>query len=140
MEYPDYCLRGIRNKDFLVPGEKAAASNLFFLGNGKLRSSGWREGSINWQDDENAIDFTMNIQSENGGDFAFKAGVAVLARERLDYVVRLGQAMGRFAYERQQLPENPYHGNLLLKDDTSKHIAIQIAGVLALGCEVIERP
>jgi hypothetical protein len=138
MEYPDNCLRGILNDSFLVRGEKKAAPHLFYFNDAPERGDGWKERSINWQDDDDALGFTLSYRDEGSEEFKFKAGVAVLARDEIDLVMRLRHAIDNLKYERQGLEGNPYHGNLLLRAGTPLSVERMIGAALALTAEVID--
>lgn len=138
MDYAEFCLRGILNDSFLVPGKKEAAPHLFYFNDAPERD-GWKERSINWQDDEKALEFTLNFRDEGSKEFKFKAGVVRLAREEVDSIMRLRNALGILIYERRPLDGNAYHGNLLLKSDTPTFVERMIGGALALAAEVVDR-
>lgn len=101
------------------------------------RQDGWIEESINWRDDEEAISFTLNAKRDDDTP-KYKIGIAVLPRYHLDWI---GKTYGRsvFAYERNPLPDNSYHGNLLLGsliEEGGKPLKKQISEVLASHAEV----
>jgi len=62
----------------------------------------------------------------------FKGGIAVLPTQQLRHVKNLLGYKEFFDYERNGLPENPFHGNLLWKtqgaDKLYKRIPIMLAG------------
>jgi hypothetical protein len=129
MSYPEKCLRGIINESFLEDGK--VTSPLFYFDNKHRRPDGWIELSINWHDDDNAIDSTLKQRRESG-ELKFKAGVAILPRKGLDEIKMWDSIGGRLAYERQPLSENKYHGNILLNHEVSPRIAKMIAASIAL--------
>lgn len=139
MAYPDNCIRGVLNDTFLVPGEEKAAPHLFYFDDAPERDDGWKERSINWQDDGQAIDFTLNQRREDDGEILFRTGVAVLPRARIDWLIRVQNVVGILGYERQKLPTNRYHGNILLRKDTSTTVMRMIGGTLALFSEIVRR-
>ena len=120
MTYPDYCIKGITNETFLIPNSVQAAPNLFQFHKERVRDDGWIEESVNWQDDENAIHFTMN-QTKADGSIQFECGVAILPLNKIDELRSRPGFNDVLEYERQTLSENPYHGNILVKSEIHTH-------------------
>lgn len=134
-EFPKEFLRGIPTKDFISDGHVNA--NAFkFDDMGRL--DGKKELSINWLDNDEAILLALNQRKDNG-KIQFSAGVA---RLDLDYVKLIFQsiAAGVFSYERSPLPDNQYHGNLLLGscDNPTKQL-IMSGLALAAGTNIIQQ-
>jgi hypothetical protein len=102
------------------------------------RNDGWTEDSINWMDDKDAMEFTLN-QVKDSGELQFKMGVAILPRAELDRIKRRHGFAGHFDYERAPIEENQYHGNLLLRSDVSKHLKNMIRSALALAAQIVLR-
>jgi hypothetical protein len=127
--YPRRCIRGIRSKDhFHEDGILGAAA--FQFEHNPQRQDSFMEASVNWEDDPSVIDFTMNRKKGNTDEFEFKAGVAVVSLERLRAGLRQFVESGALAYERNSLPDNRYHGNLLVKDSMAKPtIRLVMAGM-----------
>lgn len=139
MSYPDELIRGIASKDYIDEDGRTSAS-LFQFGD-TIREDGFSEASINWLDDESAIDCAMK-QLKKDGSIQFKAGVAILPRDWIDMLMRQQTGKGVLNYERAQLEDNPYHGNLLRKDrDIDKKIKNVIAASIAMGVKrIIKHP
>jgi hypothetical protein len=138
MSFPDNCLKGIPNGDFLVD-EKTAATHLFFFEGRDKGEDGWIESSVNWEDDNRAIDFTLHQSKPGSDEPQFRAGVAVLPRHHIDSTNRLPTVGGVLSYERAALATNSYHGNLLLRSEVKRLKMKQIAAHLAL-CAVVVPP
>jgi len=136
MPYPDNCIKGIPNANCLLDDGAIASLTLFAFHGDRSRSDGWIEESINWMDDEHAIDATL-AQTKDG-DFQLKVGVALIPRSELDKLKKR-TGTGSFDYERARLPDNDYHGNLLLKEDVEKTLKTMIRSALALAAEIIPR-
>lgn len=134
MSFPDNCIRGIISEDFLVDDETTGAHFFFF----KEEDDGWVEQSINWEDDDSVIGFTLNQRKENG-EIKFKVGVVIIPRGAIDRLSKLPNVVGKISYERQSLKDNPYHGNILLKENVPKHTMKMIAAGLALAVANIVR-
>lgn len=135
MTFPENCLRGIPNSSFL-DADGSVGSHLFYFRPEDVRDDGWTEQSVNWEDDLQAIEFTLNQEKEEGGK-QFKAGVVILPRREIDRLNRQPTVNGVLSYERQQLDDNPYHGNLLLKTEVCKRVMKKIAAGLALHVSTI---
>ena len=81
MSYPDDCLRGIPNSEFVADGKVRA--HLFRFDDKNARQDGCITVSINWNDDNNAVPFTLN-QKDQDGNIQFEEGVAIISRESID--------------------------------------------------------
>jgi hypothetical protein len=130
-EYPSNCIKGIPHKDFLLEGG-FVRPDLFNFDSKHLRKDGWIEQSINWEDNETVIEFTLK-QVKGDGDIHFKAGVALIPTEELDRLKRRPSCKDKIAYERKRLEDNPYHGNLLILNDLPKHVKKAIPSYLMLS-------
>ena len=131
MQLPDNCIKGIPNKDFVIEDGNVAAHLFNFDSKHNRPDDDLCEQSINWQDDEDAIEFTLK-QKKDDGTIQFKAGAAIIPREEIDRLSKLSTVKEVLSYERRKLDNNPYHGNLLLKKDVPKPTMRMIAASLAL--------
>lgn len=129
MAFPDNCIRGIPNEQF-VNEEGTLGSDLFYFQDVD-RGDGWREQSINWEDDEDAIGLTL-AQTRDDRQPKFRAGVAILPRTEIDRINLQPTVADLLGYERAPINGNPYHGNILLRAGTSKRTMKLIAASLAL--------
>jgi hypothetical protein len=134
MEFPDHCIRGIPNSACLVEGRPIAYLTLFEFHRHSSKEQGWKEESINWMDDEDAIDFTLR-QTNADGELQFKVGVAILPHIELNKLKK--RHTGFFDYERRPIEGNTYHGNLLLSDSIRKERKTLIRARLANMSEVV---
>lgn len=130
MAFPDNCIRGIPNDQF-ISEEGTLGSDLFYFQDVD-RGDGWREQSINWEDDEKAIGLTL-AQTRDDGQLQFRAGAAILPRTEIDRINRQPTVSDLLDYERDPINGNLYHGNILLKAGTSKRTMKLIAAGLALA-------
>jgi len=145
MAYPESCLRGIPSKDF-VTEDGSPGAHLFYFRKENCRPDGLIAESINWEDNEQVLDLTLNQKRANG-DFQFQAGVVRIPRGELDRLARQPTVDGLLSYERQEilgdpaLPGNPHHGNLLLKASVPPGTMKKIAAGIALAVSaIIGRP
>ncbi|NQU35620.1 MAG: hypothetical protein HQ521_20530 [Bacteroidetes bacterium] len=131
MNFPEECIRGAREDQIYLENDNyIAGSNLFYFN--KLDdpdSSGWKGNSINWKDDENAIEFTLN--QEKNGKKQFNAGAAIVPHTQLKKINRMPLVKGRLQFERDKLDDNPYHGNLLLGSNVTPRTMKVIAACIA---------
>jgi len=133
MSFPDNSIRGIPDKSFMT--NDSFGSHLFYFKKEHTRDDGWIEQSINWEDDDSAIEFTLNQRKENGQK-QFKVGVLIIPRDEIDRLKRRPTVSGILSYERQYLENNPYHGNILLQSNVPKPIMKRMAAGLALAVSI----
>jgi len=132
-ELPSHCLRGLRRKDWV---DGTVVQTLAFIPD-RTTSGGpadeFHETSINWEDDETVLAFTLDrrLQSEHG--------VARLSRVQIDSIRQLRTCIGQLEYERKTEDDNPHHGNLLYRKGCTKPLEKMIASALALDAEFIPR-
>lgn len=130
MAYPDNCIRGIPNDNFITP-EGHVISGLFSFQENPERSDGWKELSINWEEDDNALRILFE-QRKGTGEIQFKVGGARIPRDEIDRLNKRPMISGFLSYEKQSLEDNPYHGNILIRLGLSKPIESSIKGALAV--------
>lgn len=141
MCYPENFLRGIKNSTYLSEDGHVRA-HLFHFDNNQ-ENNRW-EQSINWEDDDSAIDYTLNYTGDDDV-LLFGAGLAVVPRDCLECIGNWHTIEGNLSYdhcESPDNPDNPYHGNILLASSVPKRIMKMVAGAIALavseiipGCE-----
>lgn len=127
--YPISFYRGLANKDFISNGQVLASAFQF---DDKIREDGYKELSINWDDDDNSLNILLTQRKDNG-KIQFVAGAAKLDLQRVNLILNEHINNGNFKYERRQLPQNKYHGNLLLCGTVNKQIRSLISHGLALA-------
>ena len=130
MTLPNTCLRGIPN-DTYINSDGAVGSHLFHF-NDPDRGDGWIPLSINWEDDDGAMTMILR-QTRPNGELQFKTGAVRLPKREMDRLNDSPNVRGLLSYERQAVPQNDYHGNLLLSAGASKPTMKQIAAGLALA-------
>ena len=140
LDFPNYCIRGIRKKSFFYDDTDTASSALYIPDSrtSKDRSDGGSETSINWEDNDKVLEFTLQSLDENSL-IAFPYGAVRLARNALDDVNKLASTINTITYERQERPGNPYHGNIVYKSGLAHHIITMIANVLAASSSNVQR-
>jgi hypothetical protein len=132
--FPDYCLRGISDPDW-IDEEDAPTSSLFQFNN-VHRVDGFSEESINWMDDNGSLE-ELFLQRKEDNTIQFKYGAAVLPRKELDKIKKGKWIKDRLLYERDRIEGNDYHGNILLRKETPKRRKRIICALLANSVEEI---
>lgn len=141
MDYPDELLRGVNNSsnEFVTP--------LGFLTKNVFRiddydeeargNDGFREISVTWLDCEEAILVLKDQLNERKGTQQFQGGYCRINRTKMELMMQAYTNVGRFKYERRPMEAttinkaNPYHGNLLVKNDLATNDMINIQASLA---------
>ena len=82
MSYPDFCIRGIINDTFVLDGVYAAPPLFNFI-NVTSRTDNNNELSINWEDNDGVVEFTLN-QKKTDGTIKFKTGIAKVPISAID--------------------------------------------------------
>jgi hypothetical protein len=128
-EYSNEFLRGISSTDYVSNGQVLYTAFKFDVI--PDRNDHMLESSINWLDDDGAIEEVLNQRKDNG-KIQFSAGAAKL---NLDTVKLFFTNIPKdaFSYERAVVPGNAYHGNLLLSESCDKNIRHLIMNGLALA-------
>jgi len=136
--YPDKFIRGISSHTHVIDG---IATSQIFTFSDKSRDDGFHETSINWCDDENTLPFTME-QRKADGSHRFQYGAAIIERIYADKLIKKPALKNIFKYNRDMIPDNKYHGNLLFKPEDAvkkRQFLNIIASALASYAQVIPR-
>lgn len=141
--YPEACLRGIRVGKWIVEnpdGNVLAGAAYEFESSSRtgLRQEGWREASINWEDDAEAVPFTRTQKNAKG--LLHQHGVGRLSVADIERCRSLMPASDRLRFERRpdpEQPENRYHGNLLVDPEVPLGFQRLVAGALGLATRVV---
>ena len=137
MKFPDRLIRGISNISDVDVDECVVMSGAFSFKD-VAREDSYKELSINWLDNHGAIREANNKKKDNG-EIQFKAGIALLNRKKIDYILRDHIEQKRFNYERKPIEGNEYHGNLLIKSTVKKQIErIIVAGICLCVDKILE--
>lgn len=148
--YPDELYRGVSTpNDITKEGYATAAIFKFPDYEPELRDDdGFCEVSVNWNDDEGALRTLLDWHKPGNEQKQFRAGYCIIQRTVLQLVLKQYMDENHFGYERRPVEpmvendyqSNPYHGNLLMKNDISTQIKKNIQHVLAtLAGSVIRR-
>lgn len=85
----------------------------------EIRTDNKEEVSINWLDDSRAIEIALN-QKNAKGEKQFKAGVVKLELKKVKDVLLNIPTKNIVEFERNELEDNKYHGNILIDASTPK--------------------
>jgi hypothetical protein len=135
MDYADKLLRGISNPQW-IDAEGRPSGELFQF-DVSSRIEGFSETSINWYDDEGALEHILSQRKKDEDTFQFKAGAAVIPRNSIDFLVNQPLYNGLIKYDRDELPDNKYHGNILRKTDLPKQTRNIISQSIAITIESV---
>jgi hypothetical protein len=89
------------------------------------RQDSGSETSINWEDNDTVLDFTLRNPSHYGA--------AHLQCITIDYLNTQPGSLNALTYERDPKEDNPYHGNIVFRQGLSNPAKRMIAGFLALA-------
>lgn len=130
MSFPDNMIRGINSKN-LIQEDGLVSTDVFYFTDDHTRDDGTFEQSINWEDEENVILFSLK-QKKDDGNLQFGGGVAILNRHEIDRLSKLPTISEALSYDRAPIENNPYHGNLLLSAGVTRPRRKLIAATLAI--------
>jgi hypothetical protein len=136
MNYPEKMLRGISDQNW-IDADGRISSAVFQFDPGHDRIDDFEEASINWYDEEDALEIILTQQKESDGSLQFKGGVAVLPKNWVDTMMKNPSGTGIINYERRETPNNKYHGNLLRLSSLPKNQRTMVSATLAMGVEKI---
>ena len=130
-EFPEEFWRGIANKDFVKDGYVLPSAFQF---DNDIREDGFKELSINWNDDDEALKKILEQRKENG-KIQFSVGAANLNLSRVKQLLSMYIDRKQFSYERKELEDNEYHGNLLVLGTLDKQLRLMISSCLAVAAD-----
>ena len=137
---PDKFYRGISSADAIsAEGYITEAAFSFDKFDRNPRSDDYCELSINWNDDDGALLTLLSQRKPFKDEPQFKIGYCSIQKSMMRNLFRQYIVNENFTYERRPIQkdeindivENPYHGNLLLKKDVSKALKKNIQCGLA---------
>lgn len=140
-DFPENCLRGVFSSKHIVK-ETGGVSFEVFIPNTKTsenREDRGEEVSINWEDDESVLEFTLNCRKENGY-FLFPNGAVKLKHKYINRINTLPTMENPISCERREIKDNPYHGNIVYREGLTPKVKKMIAYYLAVhASSVISR-
>lgn len=137
---PEYCFRGIPKIEFIK--DKLLLPEALQFEKVEGRTDDYLENSINWEDDENAVQEIFN-QVKRDGEIQFKAGAAHINIQKVKAMLQSFIDTKEFAYERKVIYDeygnvvNSYHGNFLVSSKLNKSHRNMISSGIAFATEEI---
>lgn len=133
-ELPENCLRGIHNT--LTGSKKILSieylnSGHFMFNKNEDRKDDFDEMSINWWDEDDVVMFTLN-QKNAKGYYQYKYGAALLGVEEITKISRWVKIFDDIRLEKQKIPGNDYHGNILVSKNVNSNRRNLFGGMMAL--------
>jgi hypothetical protein len=99
------------------------------------REDGGKETSVNWEDDFQVENFTLADRSNA------QYGAARISTVHIFQVSGTAMAVATpLSCERQRLPQNQYHGNIVYSAKVSKRMEKMLAAALALKSMFVPQP
>ena len=135
MPFAEDFIKGIPHEQYLLE-EGGVATHLFGFKSSTGRNDNKLEQSINWNDDDQAINFTLN-QTKEDGSIQFRHGVVTVPLEEIERLNNRPYIKDMISCERSFVEGNPYHGNLLIPDNVSKPTRNLVSAGLALAVSKI---
>ena len=145
-DYPEEFIRGVPKKSdqFITPEGYPTQAVFLFDDYCKERNDGFQELSINWVDDEGAVEVLLNQINTRKGCIQFEGGYCRLSRLGF-HSLSVYFDNGHISYERKPIEGNPergiqankYHGNLLMKNEISRQAKINIQVALAVMSGIV---
>ena len=132
-DFPDNCIRGIAKRT-QISIDRANVLAAVFMPNSKTaetREDGCQETSINWEDNEEVMSFTLNHRPSPDQFFSYPNGAVRVPRAKIDDINTFNGTQDGVFYERQKIPGNDYHGNIVFKKELTKTQINFIANMLA---------
>lgn len=136
--FPDHFVRGLRRQDHVTA---EGVSLLAFVPDRRTardRADNGQEASVNWEDDDTVVDFTLDERDEQGLP-KYIYGVARLETKWIDDVNGYPGTRDMLARERAPLPGNPYHGNIVFRGNAEAIVIKMVAANLASRAHIIRR-
>lgn len=118
--YPDRCARGLSQQLVTIFHGEELVGNSAFQFQQSNKNKELLECSINWVDDPGAIN---QIQEETKPNGYLKYQHGIVCIRRVDIDQSNNRWIQRLTYNRDILPDNPYHGNLIIpREYTAKRV------------------
>lgn len=131
-DFSNRFIRGIINEQYVSEDGYPLGSLYHFRfsvpGN---RTDNFKEESINWDDDENALRHIILQKKKDTIKPQFSYGAAITDLSIIEALARNKRYKDIFCYERKPIDGNDYHGNLLFSASASKIAMLQLADCIA---------
>ncbi len=138
--FPEFCIRGIAKGSHINTDDNTIVFRDYLpdTRTSRNRIDGGSETSINWEDDDTTLIFTLEYRENS--DLAFPYGAVRLARAEIDHINELPSTENTIFYERSPNDKNKYHGNIVFKNGLPDPKKNMVASCLAAASsKVISR-
>lgn len=138
-EVPEDFYRGLSAPDQFTAEGYLTAAAFKFDAYCATRGDNYCELSINWNDDDGALETLLTQTKPFSDTKQFRFGYAKLPLSTVRMLFKMFMDDGKFSYERRpiaadpskDIAENPYHGNLLIDNKIENSIRKNIQHSLA---------
>lgn len=140
MAYPEFCLRGLREKDHFNEIDNTITMKGYLpdTRTAKVREDKGFATSINWEDNGKVAKDTLKL--EENGKPCFPFGIVRLPLLEIERIKNNPATKDMLSYERAKLPYNKHHGNIVFLEGLLQLKQNMIASVLAAySSKVIHR-
>ena len=127
----DHFLRGFNMKDCFTLERNVALGAFQFGDFTAQRNDSFHEASINWEDDNNAVNVLLKQKKDGTDDIMFKYGYARLPLNLVKATLKSYIDKDYLDFERKPLINNPYHGNILMNGSIKKQEKTMLQSNLA---------
>lgn len=128
---PENFLRGFNTKDCFTKEQNVAIGAFQFGNHTEDRNDNFHEASVNWEDDDNSVITLLALKKEGSDEPMFNYGYARLSLNLVKVTLKSLIEKNYLTFERKPLPNNPYHGNILIPGDISRPEKTMIQNNLA---------
>lgn len=136
MPFANRFIKGLNLADHILE-HGGVSSSAFTFHESPNRTDNKQEQSINWEDDDNAIRFTLN-QTKPDGSIHFQYGVVTVPIEELEKLNSRPSVNTFIDYERSPITGNNYHGNLTIPRTLAKPtMRLICAGLAIIASDII---
>ena len=138
-EYPKEFYRGISSPNDITENGYVTAGAFQFDTYDSQRGDEYCELSVNWNDNEEALQVLLDQHKPQKEEKQFKGGYCTINRALLNNMFKGYMDSEVFSYERRPVEaskendyqKNLYHGNLLMKNTLDKQVKKNIQHTLA---------
>jgi len=134
--YPESFFRGVTESNMIDLEYKSVLGEIFRFDDRYKNEEGYAEASINWNDDEGALE-NLKTQIKEGTEvLKYANGIIKIPTRKVKEMKK--RYKEQFSYERRPVEGNDYHGNILLNiDKFNKLWRKKICSELATAVEII---
>lgn len=134
-DYPSSAYRGLTNLNCIDMKFRVVLGTAFAFDGNHRNENNYDELSINWDDDEESLQFMKRQKKEGSEKLKYSIGIARIPTNKMKEIKL--KYKGNFLFERKPIEGNIYHGNILLNyDNIPKQVKQLIVNELASGVDL----